>query len=233
MSSVLGVIPARGGSKGIPGKNVRLLAGKPLLGYAADAARASGAIDRLVLTTDSEEIAEIGRAVGIDVPFIRPPELAEDDTPMLATLEHAVERVELEGWEPELIVLLQPTAPLRRGEHIAEAVRILRETACSSVVSVVEIPAHYSPHYAMRIADGRLVNFLPEGARVLRRQDAEPAFSRDGTVYAMRRDVLMEEHDIYGDDSRPLVIPASASLNLDTQDDWQAAEQRLGAGRLP
>jgi N-acylneuraminate cytidylyltransferase len=233
MSGVLGVIPARGGSKGIPGKNVRMLGGKPLLGYAADAAHDSGVIDRLILTTDSEEIAEIGRAVGIEVPFIRPPELAEDDTPMLATLEHAVGRVEREGWQPELVVLLQPTAPLRRGEHIAEAVRILRGTACSSVVSVVAIPAHYSPQYAMRIDAGRLVSFLPEGGRVVRRQDADPAFSRDGTVYAMRRDILMEEHDIYGDDCRPLVIPVAESLNLDTQDDWQAAEQRLGAGRLP
>jgi CMP-N-acetylneuraminic acid synthetase len=100
-------------------------------------------------------------------------------------------------------------------------------------VSVVAIPAHYSPQYAMRIDAGRLVSFLPEGGRVVRRQDADPAFSRDGTVYAMRRDILMEEHDIYGDDCRPLVIPVAESLNLDTQDDWQAAEQRLGAGRLP
>jgi CMP-N,N'-diacetyllegionaminic acid synthase len=233
MSRVLGVIPARGGSRGIPDKNLRPLAGRPLLAYAADAARDSGVIDRIILTTDSEMIAKLGRDLELEVPFLRPTELARDDTPMLVTLRHAVAEIESEGWTPEVIVLLQPTAPLRQGHHIATAVRILRDTGCSSVVSAVEIPAHYSPQYAMRLKAGRLINFMPSGAAITRRQDADVAYSRDGTVYVVRRDVLMDGNDIYGDDCRPLIIPASDSLNLDSPDDWRAAEARLATRAVP
>ena len=116
---VLGIIPARGGSKGIPGKNMRLLGGKPLLAYSIEAARASGVIDRLILSTDSEEIAALGREFGAEIPFMRPAELAADDTPMQAVLEHALAGLDEQGWRAEIVVLLQPTAPLRRPEHIA------------------------------------------------------------------------------------------------------------------
>ena len=195
-SRVLGIVPARAGSKGIPDKNLRPLAGRPLIAYAHDAAVASGSIDRLVLSTDSEEIAAIGRDVGIEVPFLRPPELASDDSPMQPVVEHAVREVEGTGWFPDLVVLLQPTAPLRRGEHIRRAVEIARESGCTSVVSVVAIPAHFSPAYAMKVVEGRLENYLPEGATVTRRQDSPAAFSRDGTVYVVRRDTLIRDHDL-------------------------------------
>lgn len=224
---VLAIVPARSGSKGIPGKNLRLLGGKPLLRYAAEAARASGVVDRIVLTTDSEEIAAAGRELGLDVPFLRPPELARDDTPMLPVIEHAVSAVEAGGWVPELVLILQPTAPLRTGSHLARAIELLRASGATSVVSVVPIPQHYSPSYAMKIVDGKLRTFLPEGPDVVRRQDAEPAYSRDGTVYAVRRDVIVDRHDIYGDDCLPLVLDPSESVNLDTPEDWAEAERRL------
>lgn len=226
---VLGVVPARMGSKGIPGKNLRLLGGRPLLAYTAAAAADSGVLDRVILTTDSEEIAEQGRALSLEVPFLRPHELARDDTPMQPVVEHAVAHVEREGWQPDFVVLLQPTAPLRKGAHVAKAVQLLAATGCTSVVSVVEIPRHYAPHYAMKIVGEQLMPFLPEGAAVTRRQDAEAAYSRDGTVYAVRRDVLMHEHDLYGSDCRPLVLPSAESLNLDSEDDWTAAEARLAS----
>lgn len=224
---VLGVVPARGGSKGIPRKNLRSLAGKPLLEYVRDAADASGVIHRLVLTTDSEEIAELGRRVGLEVPFMRPPGLTGDDAPMQPTIEHAARQVEEAGWVPDIVVVLQPTAPLRRGDHLARAVELLTTTGASSVASVVQIPKHLSPHYVMKIVDGRLVNFLAEGAHVTRRQDALAAYTRDGTVYAVRRNVLLDEHDLYGTDCRPLVLEPSESLVLDTEQDWAAAEARL------
>jgi len=226
---VLGIVPARGGSKGIAQKNLRLLAGRPLLAYTADAALASGVIDRLVLSTDSLEIAELGRSLGLEVPFLRPAALAGDGAPMQATVEHAVAELERGGWYPALVVLLQPTAPLRTGGHIAAAVELLRTTGASAVVSVVPIPAHFSPHYAMKIVHGQLRNFLPEGAALTRRQDAERAYSRDGTVYAVRRDVLMVEHDLYGRDCRPLVLEERESINLDSPEDWTLAETRLRA----
>jgi CMP-N-acetylneuraminic acid synthetase len=226
-SGVLALIPARGGSKGIHDKNIRPLAGHTLLEYAAQAAFASGVIDRTILSTDSERIAADGRRIGIEVPFIRPADLAGDETPMLPVIEHAVECLEQRGWSPEIIVLLQPTSPLRRPDHIRNAVAQLRDTGADSVVTVVALPMHLSPDYVMRIEEGRLVPFLPHGTRVTRRQDARPAYVRDGTVYAFWRRTLRETKTIYGVDCRPLVVAARDSLTIDTPEDWTEAERRM------
>ena len=225
--AVLGLVPARGGSKGIPDKNIRPLAGRSLLEYAARAA--SGVVDRIVLSTDSERIAAEGRRAGLEVPFIRPADLARDDTPMLPVVEHAVHTLERQGWSPEIIVLLQPTSPLRTPDHIRRAVERLRESGADSVVTVVELPRHLSPDYVMRIEDGRLVPFLPEGVRVTRRQDARPAVVRDGTVYAFWRRTLHDTRSIYGTNCQPLVVPARESITIDTPEDWDEAERRLAA----
>jgi CMP-N,N'-diacetyllegionaminic acid synthase len=230
MSLVLGIVPARGGSKGVPGKNVRPLAGRTLLEYTARAARESGVLDRVILSTDSAEVADTGRRAGLDVPFMRPATLASDDTPMLPVIQHALESLARDGWSPDMIVLLQPTSPLRRPDHIRAAVTTLRDTKADSVVTVVEIPRHLSPDYVMRIDGGRLQPFLPEGARVTRRQDARPAYSRDGTVYAFWRATFERFGGIYGEDCRPLLIDARESLSIDSPADWDAAE-RLLAGR--
>jgi CMP-N,N'-diacetyllegionaminic acid synthase len=225
--TVLAVVPARAGSKGVPGKNERPLAGKTLVARAAEAARASGVVERAVLSTDSERIAELGREAGLEVPFLRPAELAADDSPMQPVIEHALLEVERGGFRPDAVLVLQPTAPLRTGDHVARAVRLLEETGADSVVSVVEIPRHLSPQYAMRISGDRLEAFLPEGAGITRRQDVEPAYSRDGTVYLVRRDVLVVRHDLYGADCRPLVLDAAESVNIDSPEDWAAAEALL------
>jgi len=230
MSLVLGIVPARGGSKGVPGKNIRPLAGRTLLDYAARAARESGVIDRVMLSTESNEVADAGRRAGLDVSFLRPAVLAQDDTPMLPVVQHALETLAGESWQPDIVVLLQPTSPLRRPDHVRDAVAMLRATNADSVVTVVEVPRHLSPDYVMRIESGRLVPFLPEGARVARRQDARPAYSRDGTVYACWRKTLERFGSIYGDDCRPLLIDARDSLSIDSPDDWDEAE-RLLAGR--
>ena len=224
---VLGLVPARGGSKGVPGKNVRPLAGHTLLEYTARAARESGVLDRVILSTDSPEIADAGRRAGLEVPFMRPAALAGDDTPMLPVIQHALAETARSGWSPDVIVLLQPTSPLRRPEHIRDAVNVLRDTRADSVVTVVEVPRHLSPDYVMRIDEGRLKPFLPEGARITRRQDARPAYSRDGTVYAFRRATVERFGGIYGDDCRPLLIDANESLSIDSPADWDEAERLL------
>ena len=228
--SVLGLVPARGGSKGVPGKNIKQLAGRTLLEYTAAAARDSGVIDRAVLTTDSEEIAEAGRRAGLDVPFLRPATLAADDTPMLPVMQHAIETLAAQGWTADIIVLLQPTSPLRRPSHIRDAVTMLRDTKADSVVTVVEVPRHLSPDYVMRIESGVLRPFLADGDRVTRRQDARPAYSRDGTVYTCWRSTIERFGSIYGERCLPLIVDAADSLSIDSPDDWAAAEQRL-AGR--
>ncbi len=229
MSGVLALVPARGGSKGIPDKNIRPLAGRTLLEYAGRVAAESGVIDRIVLSTDSDRIAEEGRRVGLEVPFMRPRDLAGDDTPMLPVIEHAVDFLASNGWEPEIVVLLQPTSPLRTAAHIQAAIRELRESGADSVVTVLELPRHLSPDYVMRVEGGRLVPFLPDGMRVTRRQDARVAFVRDGTVYAFWRRTLRNTGSIYGDVCRPLIIPADESITIDSPEDWREAERRVAA----
>jgi CMP-N-acetylneuraminic acid synthetase len=226
---VLGLVPARGGSKGVPGKNVRPLAGRTLLEYTARAARESGVIDRVILSTDSPEIAEAGRRAGLEVPFMRPASLAADDTPMVPVIEHALAETAQGGWSPDVIVLLQPTSPLRRPEHIRDAVATLIETRADSVVTVNQLPLDRSPDYVLRIENGSLRPFLPEGARITRRQDARPAYYREGTVYAFWRTTLERFGGIYGDDCRPQLLQPGESLSIDTEDDWNEAERRLAA----
>jgi CMP-N-acetylneuraminic acid synthetase len=223
----LGIVPARGGSKGVPGKNVRVLAGRPLIAYTARAARESGVLDRTILTTDSDAIAEVGRGCGLEVPFLRPTNLAADETPMLPVIRHAVDSLAADGWVADLIVLLQPTSPLRTPAHIRDVVQRLRASHADSVVTVVEVPRHLSPDYVMRIDDGLLKPFLPAGERVTRRQDARPAYSREGTAYAFWRTTIERFGNIYGERCEPLVIDAGDSLSIDSPDDWAAAERRL------
>ena len=211
----------------MPDKNTRLLAGRTLLEYAASAAAASGAVDRVVLSTDSDRIAAEGRRAGLDVPFIRPAELARDDTPMLPVVEHALVALEQDGWVADIVVLLQPTSPLRRPEHIRDAVQQLRDSGADSVVSVVELPRHFSPDYVMRMHGDRLEPFLAGGKDVTRRQDARAAFARDGTVYAFWSRTVRDTHSIYGRDCRPLILSAADSITIDTQSDWAEAERRL------
>lgn len=222
---VLAIIPARAGSKGIPGKNLRSLAGVPLLARTIQWAHETKCFSRVLLTTDSPEFAALGKEHGAETPFIRPPELAQDNTPMLPVLRHAVDWVIQNGWTPEIIVLLQPTAPFRKATDLYRGLESLRaDPSADSVVSVEAIPDHYSPHYAMKIEAGGLLPFLPEGARVTRRQDAPRAYSRNGQFYIMRRQTLMEKGSIYGQNCLPLVTVHKA-VNLDTLDDWEEAEK--------
>ncbi|MEZ4589032.1 MAG: acylneuraminate cytidylyltransferase family protein [Gemmatimonadales bacterium] len=233
MGRVLGLVPARGGSKGVPDKNSRQLAGKPLLEYVVEAAAASGVVDRLVLSTDDRGIAELGERLGMEVPFMRPPDLATDSAPMLPVIQHAVRAIEASGWEVEVVVLLQPTSPLRRGDEIRRAVELLQSSEGDSVVTVQQVPPHLSPDYVLQVDGGLLMPFLPEGERCTRRQDVRPAYYRDGTVYCTRKRVI-ESGSIYGARCVPLLMPRGASLSIDTEEDWSEAERVLrdrGAAR--
>ncbi len=227
MGEILGIIPARGGSKGIPDKNIRNLAGQPLLAYAQQSAEQSGLIDRLIVSTDSEKIANVARDIELEVPFMRPANLAADDTPMLPVLQHAVAQIEHSGWMPEIIVLLQATAPLRKARHIVEAVELLRESQADSVVSVIEIPHLFAPQKALHMKAEALKFWLEDGKAITRRQQIEPSFAREGTVYAFWRRTLMEKDSIYGETCLPLVLPYEESLTLDSEGDWDKAEQIL------
>jgi CMP-N,N'-diacetyllegionaminic acid synthase len=227
---LLGIIPARGGSKGIPGKNIKMLGNKPLLAYTALAAQRAGICSRLILTTDSEDIATVGRNWGVEVPFLRPPELARDDTPMLPVLQHAVGEMRARDFSPDAIVLLQPTAPFRRPEDLEAAFRILdSDSSIDSVVSVEPVPEHYSPHFLMKIEQDRLLPFIEGGLKITRRQDAPKAYSRSGDFYFTRIQTLMNENSIYGQNCRPFIVSHANRVNLDALEDWKEAERIASA----
>ena len=223
---ILGVIPARGGSKGIPGKNLREVAGKPLLGYTVDAVRDSRRLTRTILSTDDAAIAEAGRTLGVDVPFMRPPHLGDDSSPMLPVLQHAVDEMALRGFVADAVVLLQPTSPLRRSEHIDAAIELLIATGADSVVSVVEVPHQFRPVSLMALEDGRLVPLEPDAPH--RRQDKPVVYARNGpAVLALRPDRL--GGDLYGSDCRPYVMDMRDSVDIDEEADLRLAELYLHA----
>lgn len=206
----------RMGSKSIPGKNTRIYKGRPLFAWAIKAGHK--AASTVYVSTEDESMREM--VEWNDAKFIlRPLELAQDDTPMLPVVQHALSRM---PERPDVILLLQPTSPWRRPQHLFEALQMLQDGGADSVVSVVEIPQHYSPDFAFKIDGHRLLPFhepLPA-----RRQDCRPAYSRDGTVYALRPEVI-DEGSLYGRDCRPLIIPATESVNLDTEEDWLRAQR--------
>ena len=225
---VLGIVPARGGSKGIPRKNVRLLGGRPLLAHTADAALAAHRLSRVVLTTDDEEIAEVGRSCGLEVPFLRPAELAQDDTPTLPVLQHVVAELERAGDRFDAICLLQPTSPLRRAGDIDGCIELLETEGLDSVVSVLPVPHEHNPHWVyFRDAEGLLRLSTGEEQPIPRRQELPPAFHRDGAVYVVRRDVLMNGNSLYGKKLGGYLTDPARNVNLDTPADWDRAEQLL------
>ncbi len=225
MAEVLGLIPARGGSKSIPHKNLAPLLGRPLLAYTAEAARDSKRLGRTVLSTDDADIAHAGKGLGLEVPYLRPPELASDDAPMLAVVQHMLRHLEQDGgYRPDAVVLLQPTSPLRRAEHIDEAIDILLSTGGDSVVSVVTVPHHYNPVSLMCLVGQRLAPYV-EGPLVLRRQEKPKVYARNGPVVLVtRREVLLAKDSLYGDDCRPYFMSDEDSLDIDTPLDLELAE---------
>jgi N-acylneuraminate cytidylyltransferase len=232
--TLLGVITARGGSKGIPGKNLKPLAGKPLIAYTIDAAQRSNTFDRLLLSTDDAAIAEFARSAGCDVPFVRPAELALDETPHLPVLQHAVRWLaDHEGYRPDAVMILQPTSPLRGAEHIREAASLLARTDADSVLSVSAVPAHMNPmrmlHVDERCHATLFVTGEPIRKRINRRQDMPPAWVMNGAIYAFRTHVLFApEPSLYGDSTVAMHMSDPFGLSIDTPADWDEAERALG-----
>ena len=224
---MLAVIPARGGSKSIPSKNLVPLAGRPMIEYTFEAAIASQYISRTILSTDDPDIVALGREYGISAPFLRPAELARDDSPTLPVIQHAVRFIETEeNYRPEYVVLLQPTSPLRTADHIDCALQILISTGADTVVSVVEIPHRFAPNSLMRLEGSVLVPFT-EGPVILRRQDKPTLYARNGpTVLCMRRESV-DNAILYSDNCVPYVMDAESSLDIDARSDLRMAEMLL------
>ncbi len=223
---VLGIIPARGGSKGVPGKNIKLLGGKPLLYYTAQPALDSKMLTKVMLTTDSEDIAEVGRKLGVDVPFLRPAELAKDDTPTLPVIQHVVNFYKEQGEEFDAICLLQPTNPLRLSSDIDACVELMIRENFDSVVAMIPVPHEYNPScvYFMD-ATGKMRLSTGDAEPITRRQLFPPAFAREGSIYLTKTNCIMENNSIYGKNIGGYVINTPIQLNIDTLADWEKAEE--------
>lgn len=217
---VLGLIPARGGSKGIPQKNLATLAGKPLLQWTVEAALAATTLARVVVSTDDDEIAA---AAGCDV-LRRPPALAADETPMLDVVLHAL----AELGPVEAVCLLQPTSPLRRAEHVDGAVRLFEQSGADAVVSVVPVPHPFLPGSLMRLEEGRLVALDP--AAPTRRQDKAALYARNGPAVLVVRAAGLAGRGLYGGDLRPYEMAPEESVDVDLPFDLVVAEAVLRAG---
>jgi CMP-N-acetylneuraminic acid synthetase len=225
---VLGIITARGGSKGIIRKNVAPLLGKPLLAYTAEAALASKRLTRTVLSTDDEYIAAVGRSCGIDVPFMRPAELAGDDVPTLPVLQDVVRMLETRGERYDAILTLQPTNPLRRPEDIDGAIDLLERTGADSVISFSDVGERHPARMKTIDASGRVTD--PPFAEAFEgqpRQQLSKLYLRNGSIYLTRRSVLMESNSLKGSDCRAWIIPEERACNIDTPLDLLIVEQIL------
>jgi CMP-N,N'-diacetyllegionaminic acid synthase len=231
---ILGVITARAGSKAIPGKNTRLLAGRPLIAYTIEAAQKANVFDRLILSTDDDEAAAIARQRGCEVPFMRPAALAADDTPHLPVMQHALTWLwDHNGYRPDWVMILLPTSPLRQALHIREAVDLAINSGADSVVGVDALPAHFNPLRVVTIdASGwaRLfVGDAPVKRRPGRRQDTPLAWVLNGAIYLFRTSVLFDpvEPSLYGDKVAAYRMTPPYGFNIDEPEDWSKAERML------
>ena len=221
---ILTIIPARGGSKGVPRKNIRELGGKPLIAYTIEAAIGSSYIDRLIVSTDNEEIADISRKWGADVPFIRPSEFATDTAKAIEVVKYVLMEMEkLDGCEYKVIVYLEPPAPFKTSKDIDACIELFYEQNPTSVVSVNEAN-QFHPILMKKIENGQLKpiwEYEPEGVP---RQLYEPtAYMRNGAVYVIRRENILNGV-FYGDFIVPYVMPEKRSICIDSMLDWFAAE---------
>jgi CMP-N,N'-diacetyllegionaminic acid synthase len=224
---ILGIITARGGSKGIPKKNIKLLGKKPLINYTISTARASQMLTCAIVSTDSKEIAQIAQQAGGSVPFLRPASLAEDDTGHLPVIQHALEYMEKDrGYEFDFVVILQPTSPFRTIDDIDESLRKLIESGADSMVTLVETSNADHPVKAKKLEGNRVVPYIMEEPEGIRRQDLPTAFRRSGAVYAMRRQTIIN-NKLYGDLTIGHVVPKERSIDIDEPLDWLKAEWML------
>lgn len=228
------MIPARGGSKAIPRKNLAPLAGYPLVAYTICAARAARSVSRVIISTDDPEIARVAASFGAEAPFLRPKELATDSSPTLPAIVHAV--ASLEGADgkrrPDLVTLLQPTSPFTRPDQIDAAVERLRaDPSADAVTTVLEVD-HVNHPYNVRVvgADGAVDFFLKEEHYRYPTRQSKPPFYRFGNLYVMRRDVLMRKHSLFGERCLPEVVDLASCFDINDREDLRMAELMVSAG---
>ena len=221
---VLAIIPARGGSKGLPGKNIKILGGKPLIAWTLDAANKSSIIDKTVVSTDCPDIASVARKYGADVPFTRPKELSSDIASSADVVLHAIKNV---GEEYGIIVLLQPTSPFRNENDIKNAFEIYSSKVVSSVVSVCK--ADKSPYWLFWQNDDKSLRaVLNSEDQFIRRQDLQDAYALNGAIYIVGNNCFLENQKFIYDDSLSYVMNKESSVDIDDLLDFKFAQLLLG-----
>lgn len=227
---ILAVCPARGGSKGIPLKNLSPFLGVPLVAHVGHLVRQIPMIDRSVVSTDHPEIARVARESGLDAPFLRPEEISGDRIADADVLLHALDAVErIDDLRYDLIVMLQPTSPLRRAEHVTDAIRMLVNGGWDAVWTVSETDSKEHPLKQLTVDESRLDYYDPRGASIIARQQLTPVYHRNGVAYVITRRCIVEHKSIKGDRTGALVIQGPL-VSIDTLWDLQLAEH-IGRSR--
>lgn len=226
---MLAVIPARGGSKGILGKNIKLLGGKPLIQYTLEVAKKSKLIDKIVISTDSVEISDFCNNYGVAVPSLRPSHLASDESPTIDTILYLIDQFDKDDIIVENIILLQPTTPFRTIEFVERAINQYYEREVDSLVSVLKVPDKYNPYWVYQEGhDKNLINLvLKENTIIARRQDLPVSYIRSGEIYIFNCKMCKEFKSLYGNRIGFIETTSKNFINLDTVEDWNEAENIL------
>jgi CMP-N,N'-diacetyllegionaminic acid synthase len=225
---ILGLIPARGGSKGIPHKNIKLLGDKPLLEYTSEIALQVAVLSEVIVSTDDDAIISVAKNLGIQVPFIRPSELAQDETPTIDVVIHALNWYEKQNIFFDAVCLLQVTSPFRTVTFLEEAINKFIQNDCDSLVSVQKVPHEYNPHWTFEVNEvSNLKIATGENKIISRRQDLPIAYHRDGSIYITKTEVLLNQKSLYGEKIAFIESLPKFYVNIDTIDDWKTAEKMI------
>lgn len=223
---ILAVIPARGGSKGVPRKNVKILGEKPLIAFSIDSAVESTMLSRVIVSTEDSEIANCAKEYGAEIPFLRPQFLAEDTTPTLAVIQHLIQEFEEQGQFYDAICLLQPTSPFREKGFVDKAISNFISAGTDSLVSVLEVPHEFNPHWVFEVNDKGCLNISTGESQIIpRRQELPKAYHRDGSVYLTKVEVI-KQGSLYGNSVAYVESNRESHVNIDTMSDWEEAEKK-------
>jgi N-acylneuraminate cytidylyltransferase len=225
---LLAIIPARGGSKGVPKKNSKLLGDKPLIAYSIEAALLCTQFDSVVVSTDDENIAKLSKQLGAEVPFIRPAELATDEAKSIDVVLHCIQYLEAQGKYFDAVCLLQPTSPFRKPAFIKQCINAFIKQKVDTLISVLPVPHEYNPHWVFEPDNKGLLRIATGDETIIpRRQELPKTFFRDGSIYLTLTNVIKHQHSFFGNTIGYLESDPTDYVNIDTIEDWHRAETIL------
>ncbi len=227
---LLGLIPARGGSKGIKRKNVKLLCGQPLIKYTVDVVLQCSYLTEVMVSTEDPEIARIASDCGASVPSLRPRKLATDESPTIDTVHYTLRQYEESGVLFDAVVLLQPTTPMREVNDLLTSIRKFIAGDHDSLISVIKVPEVFNPNWIFEQNNGELKLVIPQKEIIARRQDLPTYYIRSGDIYITKTDIILDRYSLYGDSIGFYEMPQDRHVNIDTDADWQRAVELLKSG---